>query len=294
MPSKSFTGANVGTAQRSELGRLNNLRKRALSALVLGPLVLGVVYVGGWLFHAAVVVTAVLAVREWVRMIAPGPLGRSFALSCAALGGVIVLNLLAGPLPALGAALVLALVFWLVPGLGSERVRGSDRLVAAFGIPYVGVSCVALIWLRDDPHAGLLQIVFLLLTVWANDIGAFAVGKIIGGPRLAPAISPAKTWAGFVGGVAASALVGGAVTLAWGGSGHAPWIAAGLGALLAVVGQGGDLFESAVKRRYKVKDSGGLIPGHGGLLDRIDGLLAAAPVLALVQAAIGPAAAWWQ
>lgn len=276
---------------RLEPDKRGDLRKRALSAAVLGPLVLGAVYAGGWIFHAAVMVGAVLAVREWVRMIAPGPLGRSFTLSCAAILLVMAIHLLAGPLPALGAGLALSLVMALVPGIGSARVRGDDRLVAAFGIPYVGVSCVALIWLRDDPSAGMVLIYFLLLVVWANDIGAYVVGKAIGGPRLAPSISPAKTWAGFYGGVAAAALVGGAVALVWGSG--APLVVTALGGLLAVVGQGGDLFESAMKRRYRVKDSGGLIPGHGGLLDRIDGLLAAAPALALFQVLVGASLAWW-
>jgi len=133
-------------------------------------------------------------------------------------------------------------------------------------------------------------ILFLLLTVWANDIGAFVVGRGLGGPRLAPSISPAKTWAGFWGGITAAGLVGGLVALVAGA--QAPLAAVVLGAVLAVVGQGGDLFESAIKRRYKVKDSGQLIPGHGGLLDRIDGLVAAAPVLALFQAVVGSRLNW--
>ncbi len=277
-------------ARRLAHDRKANLRKRALSALVLGPLVLGVVYAGGWLFYAAVVVTAVLAVREWVRMIAPGPLGRSFYLSCTAIALVMAVDVVAGPLVALGLALALALVLAVVPWAGSARVRGSDRRVAAFGVPYVGASCVALTWLRGDAQAGLLLILFLLLTVWANDIGAFVVGRGIGGPRLAPSISPAKTWAGFWGGLVAAGLVGGLVAVAAGA--REPLAVMALGAVLAVVGQGGDLFESALKRRYKVKDSGQLIPGHGGLLDRIDGLVAAAPVLALFQAAVGSQSIW--
>ncbi len=270
-----------------------NLRRRVLSALVLGPLVLGVVYVGGWLFCGAMMAAAVLAVREWVRMIAPGPIGPLFYLSVAGIALVMALDGLIGPVPALIAALVLAVVVAMAPvaSTSGAQLGGTDRRVAAFGVPYIGISCVALIWLRNEPDIGMLLILFLLLTVWANDIGAFVVGKAIGGPRLAPLISPAKTWAGFWGGVAAGGLIGGAVALA--SDAHEPLVAVGLGAVLAVVGQGGDLFESAVKRRYKVKDSGQLIPGHGGLLDRIDGLVAAAPVLALFQAVTGPWLAWW-
>ena len=289
-PFKSFIGGNAGMARRLAHDKRANLRKRVLSAAVLGPLVLGVVWLGGWLFQTAVVVTAVLAVREWVRMIAPGPLGRSFYLSCSAIALVMVLDVAAGPLVAFGAALALALVLAVVPWAGSARVTGADRRIAAFGVPYVGASCVALTWLRSDPGVGMLLILFLLLTVWANDIGAFVVGRGLGGPRLAPSISPAKTWAGFWGGITAAGLVGGLVALVAGA--QAPLAAVVLGAVLAVVGQGGDLFESAIKRRYKVKDSGQLIPGHGGLLDRIDGLVAAAPVLALFQAVVGSRLNW--
>ncbi|MEI6558058.1 MAG: phosphatidate cytidylyltransferase [Rhodospirillaceae bacterium] len=274
-----------------EKDRLINLRMRALSALVLGPLVLGVVYLGGWSYRAMIVLAALLAVREWVRMIAPGPLGRSFAISCTAVLVVVALSLLIGPATALSAAMALTLVAGLAQGAGSGRLRGSDRWWAAFGIPYVAVSCVALIWLRHDPRAGTLLIYILLLSVWANDTGAFVVGRIIGGPRLAPTISPAKTWAGFWGGIASAGLTVGAVAVAL--DARSPVIAALVAVVLAVMSNVGDLFESAVKRRYRVKDSGGIIPGHGGLLDRIDGLLAAAPVLALFHWLIGARLAWW-
>lgn len=278
-------------AHRLEKDRLSNLRDRALSALVLGPLVLGVVWLGGWAYKALIIAAALLAAREWVRMIAPGPLGRSFLVSFGAILLVVTLNLVVGPATALSVAMVLTLVAGLVPGAGCARVRGTDRWWAAFGIPYIGVSCVALIWLRDDALAGVVLIYFLLLSVWANDTGAFVVGRAIGGPRLAPSISPAKTWAGFWGGIALAALALGGVALALGA--HMPLVAAALAAGLAVMSNVGDLFESAVKRRYNVKDSGGIIPGHGGLLDRIDGLLAAAPVLALFHWLIGSQLGWW-
>jgi phosphatidate cytidylyltransferase len=130
--------------------------------------------------------------------------------------------------------------------------------------------------------------VWLLLVVWTTDIGAYFAGRSIGGPKLAPRISPGKTWAGLVGGMAAAGLVGGLLT-ALAGAGF--WLAAGLGALLAAVAQAGDLFESRLKRHAGVKDSGHLIPGHGGLLDRIDGLVFAAPTFALVVALMGQGAA---
>ena len=278
-------------AHRLEKDRLSNLRDRALSALVLGPLVLGVVWLGGWAFKAMIIVAALLAAREWVRMIAPGPLGRSFVVSFTAILLVVALDLLVGPATALSAAMALTLAAGLAPAALCARVRGSDRWWSAFGIPYIGVSCVALIWLRDDGGAGMTLIYFLLLSVWANDTGAFVVGRAIGGPRLAPSISPAKTWAGFWGGIVIAGAALGGVALTAGA--HSPLVASALAAMLAVMSNVGDLFESAVKRRYKVKDSGGIIPGHGGVLDRIDGLLAAAPVLALFHWLIGAQLGWW-
>ena len=278
-------------AHRLEKDRLRNLRDRALSALVLGPLVLGIVWLGGWAFKALIIAAALLAAREWVRMIAPGPLGRTFAVSFGAILAVVALDLAVGPATALSVAMALTLIAGLAPGAACSRLRGNERWWAAFGIPYIGVSCVALIWLRDDAQAGMTLNYFLLLSVWANDTGAFVVGRAIGGPRLAPSISPAKTWAGFWGGIVLAGAALGGVSLALGA--HSPLIAAALAALLGVMSNIGDLFESAVKRRYKVKDSGGIIPGHGGVLDRIDGLLAAAPALALFHWLAGTQLGWW-
>ena len=287
---KSFTGASAGMAHRLERDNMGNLGARALSTLVLGPLVLGVVYAGGWLFFATMGLAAALALREWLQMIAPGRLDREFLLSCGALVLVLAADRLVGAGSGALLALVLGGALGAISGPGTPARPGNDRALAALGVPYVGISCVTLVWLRDVPHSGLTLIVFLLLTVWANDIGAYVAGKSIGGPRLAPTISPSKTWAGFIGGVIAAGIVGGLLALAWGAD--RPVVAASLGAVLGVVGQGGDLFESAIKRRYNVKDSGRLIPGHGGLLDRIDGLVAAAPVLAAVQGVFGDLMGW--
>jgi phosphatidate cytidylyltransferase len=165
------------------------------------------------------------------------------------------------------------------------------RWLLAFGVPYIALGSVALVWVREDAAGGLGLLIYVLFAVWATDIGAYAAGKSIGGPRLAPRISPKKTWAGLIGGMLSAALVGAGVAAAFGAA--LPVVAALLGAVLAVVGQAGDLFESAIKRRYNVKDSGRLIPGHGGLLDRVDGLIVAAPVFALFHATLGNSLAWW-
>lgn len=161
--------------------------------------------------------------------------------------------------------------------------------VVAGGIGAVALGALALIWLRADALAGRGNVLFVVLTVWACDIGAYLVGRMAGGPRLAPRISPGKTWSGAAGGLIAAMLAG--------------WLAAGapvslapplVAGLLALAAQAGDLFESAAKRHFGVKDSGWLIPGHGGVLDRVDGILAAAPAAALIALAVGRGGYLWR
>lgn len=154
------------------------------------------------------------------------------------------------------------------------------------GIPYIGLATAALIWMRADPAAGRANVLFVVLIVWAGDIGAYLAGRIIGGPKLAPAISPGKTWSGAAGGLCAAILV----ALCHGITARAALVAVAL----SVVAQAGDLLESDLKRMLGVKDSGHLIPGHGGLFDRLDGMLTAAPVAALLAAAVGPGVELWR
>lgn len=160
------------------------------------------------------------------------------------------------------------------------------------GLVYVALAGAAMLWLRDDPVAGRADVLFLLLIVWAGDIGAYLVGRWVGGPRLAPQISPGKTWSGAVGGLLAAVAAG--LLAAHVLSNAATWRAVAVAAALAVVAQAGDLLESFVKRRLKVKDSGHLIPGHGGLFDRLDSVLAAAPVAALLALTLGRGVVLWQ
>ena len=159
------------------------------------------------------------------------------------------------------------------------------------GMFYAAVPCASLIWLRDlsltnSPDAGLYAVLYLFLIIWATDIGAYFAGRQIGGPKLAPAISPGKTWAGLGGGILAAAAIGGVCSsfTPFPGSFLACLI---MGAFLAVLAQGGDLFESWMKRRVGKKDSGTLIPGHGGLLDRVDGLTFTTPFFAFALALSG-------
>ncbi len=164
-------------------------------------------------------------------------------------------------------------------------------LWTSLGALYLSLPALALIWLRALPEIGLVVLLWLLVVVWATDVVAYFVGRGVGGPKLAPKVSPGKTWSGLCGGVAGAALIG-LLAAALGGS-ERLLQAAGLGAVLAVVAQVGDLAESALKRQAGVKDSGALIPGHGGVLDRLDGLLFAAPALALLGVLLGSGGLPW-
>lgn len=159
----------------------------------------------------------------------------------------------------------------------------------AGGAVYIALAVLAALWIRHDARVGLQTFLWLLAVVWATDIFAFFSGRRFGGRKLAPAISPSKTWSGLFGGMLAAAIASAAFS-AW-GPGDWWWLAV-WGALIAVVAQAGDLAESATKRRFGLKDSGQLIPGHGGILDRVDGLLAALLFVAAVRLVTGGATPW--
>jgi phosphatidate cytidylyltransferase len=251
------------------------LRQRAVSSVVLATGALVVVMAGGWLFIAAVLVAAVIMAGEWTRLAGAAPPTGILVAVVAAGTPILAVLALAG-----GAGAWALAVMLLAPllGIGIAVGLGGDRLDrVAGGAIYVGLPALALVWLRTDPAAGAVHVLWLMLVVWCTDICAYFVGRSIGGPKLAPRISPGKTWAGLVGGMGGAGVVGGLMALT---SGAGFWFAAVVATVLAVVAQVGDLFESALKRDAGVKDSGHLIPGHGGLLDRIDGLLFASPVFA--------------
>lgn len=266
--------------------RWGDLRTRTLAAALLAPLALAGIWAGGALWAALVGLCVAGLAWEWVRLCGgslrawPGallPVGALAASAAAVLGlGMVGLCILA----------LAAVLAWRV-GAPLPRFR------LALGVVAIGMAGVALIWLRADPASGARNVLFLFLVVWASDIGAYLAGRAIGGPRLWPAVSPGKTWAGALGGLAAAVAVGLLAGLAMskgGGSASAPAAAA----LLGLAAQGGDLLESWLKRRFGVKDSSGLIPGHGGLLDRLDGVLAAAPVAALLGLLLGPGVPVWE
>ena len=270
------------------LSKKAELRLRVISALVLGPPVLAAVWLGGAAFDLLVMLIAVLGVREWVRLAEPGRQAVPFTLSLLAVIAVVATDLFRGA----GDAVLVALAATPLLFVAALVTRMKHRLLLAAAVPYIALSCVALDWIRTENGAdGLALFLFLLLAIWATDIGAYAAGRTIGGPKLAPRISPKKTWAGLIGGMLSAALVGLAVALF--ADAARPGVAFIIAALLAVAGQAGDLFESHMKRRVDVKDSGRLIPGHGGILDRIDGLIFAAPLFALIHALAGGWLQWW-
>lgn len=254
-----------------------NLSLRILSSLVLGPLILAAVYVGRAEFAVIVVLLALLGVDEWLRLVLKRPpAGWARGLAWLGVVAVAAVTSWAGPVAGLVMLAAATVLFDIVLNL---RLGAPGRM-PALGLPYLGLTVIALLYLRRD---GWEMVAWLLLVVWATDVGGYVFGRLIGGPKLAPRLSPKKTWAGLLGGAALAAVIGHvAVPLLFGID--SSLMAAPFSAILALIAQAGDLTESAVKRRYGAKDSGNLIPGHGGVLDRIDGLLAAAPVLALLAA----------
>jgi phosphatidate cytidylyltransferase len=178
------------------------------------------------------------------------------------------------------------------PLMAAEWIRMTRRRPAArvAGLVYVIGAVLALLWLRHQPDYGRETVVWVVACVWATDIGGYFVGRSVGGAKLAPSISPGKTWAGLVGGMAFAAVASALAGLVF-GLGDT-WSLALFGAIFGAVGQAGDLLESHAKRQAGVKDSGRLIPGHGGILDRVDGLMAVLVVVVLVRLAVGGVWPW--
>jgi phosphatidate cytidylyltransferase len=255
---------------------------RILSGLVLAPLAVGVAYLGGWAFVAFWSIAALLVLWEWCTLVAGGERRTVLLVSGAAvLLAILLAATTAGVDGSHSVRLVAGGTLLLMGMLATAALAPSDRRVwTAAGIPYAGVLGIAPIVLRNDVQYGFLAIVFLFAIVWATDIVAYFVGRAIGGPKLAPRISPKKTWSGAIGGTVAAIVAGLAVA---GVAGLPNLPALGLiAAAASALAQAGDLFESAIKRRFGAKDSSHLIPGHGGLMDRLDGFVAAAALGALI------------
>lgn len=251
----------------------SELTKRLLSSLVLVPIALFCLWWGGWAFDALILLVMVGLVWEAETLLGQnmrGWRGVLLALWPVSIGVMAIKNLWLQVMSLLAAALLLGTRAW-----GPIAVSS--------------VAGVSLLWLRSQPD-GMLEVLFVLAAVVASDSCAYLTGRLVGGPKLAPAISPGKTISGSLGGLV-GALVAGALVARW-GTGHWSFGACLWGVLLAVAAQSGDLAESAFKRKIGVKDSGTLIPGHGGLLDRFDGLLAAAPLAACAAALLKRVPFW--
>lgn len=264
-------------------GPSRELVLRVASAVVLIPAAIAAAALGGPVFSIFVLVIGAAVVLEWGWMTRGRPRWGPFDLAAAAgivaLAAATAFALLDHTVAACTSLLVGA---GLAGALASGGVAG--RGAAAASVGYAGVPALALILLRQG-FEGLDAVLFLFVVVWATDIAAYVGGRLVGGPRLWPAVSPKKTWAGSIAGLLGAVLAGWVVADAGAGFG---WVAWAIG--LSVASQLGDLAESALKRRWGHKDSSHLIPGHGGVMDRVDGLLAAATVAALVQLALPGAA----
>jgi len=248
--------------------RQADLATRAVAGAAMIAVALGGLWLGGAVFWMLCAALALGVLREWGMLVGAREPDRRLMLFAMVVPLAIMSPWAAGPgFRALGFVLGAA-VFIL--GVSRQPPR-------AAGLLYAGLPVLALLVIRDEPR-GLLFGFWTLALVWACDMGAFFAGRWLGGPRLAPAISPNKTWAGLIGGVAAAGVFAAVLHVGYG----LPWRLTLATPALAIASQGGDLFESWMKRRAGVKDSGTLLPGHGGLLDRLDGLVPVAPLAALL------------
>jgi phosphatidate cytidylyltransferase len=248
-----------------------NLLMRVIAAVVLAPLAIAIAYAGGWLWITLVTLAAIGLYVEWLTIV-----GAARETRVVASGGIALA--IAGL--CLGAGRIDAALLALVLGLaGVALLSPLRRHWTAAGFGYAAAAQVASVLVRLDPEVGFVALVFVLLVVWGTDIGGYVAGRGIGGPKLWPRVSPKKTWAGAVGGFVSSLVISGGFA-AFGVGKTGPLLLL-LGAVLSIGSQLGDLFESAVKRRFGVKDSSHIIPGHGGLLDRLDGYVAAVVIAAI-------------
>ena len=243
------------------------LRLRIISAIVLAIVVLAATWMGGIYFVVLSVVIALLVYYEWTRITQAAQKDREAYwvgwLALVLVGfGVLAEQGMEAWNEYLWGVVALLFIYALI--------RAKNRWNPA-GIVYAGLTGVSLAEIRGDDFTGFIAMIFIFAVVWGTDIAAYFTGRAIGGKKLAPSISPGKTWSGAIGGAVAAMICGSLVVLSY-MKNVSGWII-GLALVLSVFSQIGDLFESFMKRRYKVKDSSHLIPGHGGVMDRIDGLV---------------------
>jgi phosphatidate cytidylyltransferase len=253
---------------------------RVASGAVMVVAAIAAIVGGGLIFGAIIVAGAYAALREWHRLVNGGKFSHEVWPALIAVG-IAVWMVWRGYQWPVSVSVVLA-------GAAAVAAMAASRKTYVFwhaaGVLYIGLPVLALMELRVSPIGGGIVVGGLFAAIWASDTGALVAGKLIGGPKLAPGLSPQKTWSGFIGGLAAAALALAIYSACVGGTALP---AALMGICLSFAGHCGDLFESWVKRQYRAKNMGALIPGHGGMLDRIDSLLFAAPAAALLLFVIG-------
>jgi phosphatidate cytidylyltransferase len=269
------------TSLREKLTVYDSFTQRCIMAAILAPILLLCIFVGGILFTALMIGGAYLALNEWLALTQKDLPDR---VKYAYYGTAILSILLTYFLPL--KMTLLTLVAW--PFLINELAKRDNFAITKWtigGVIYIALPVMSIVWLRKNGYMFSMEYqwaacALLFLMTWAVDTGAYLLGRELGGPKIAPSISPSKTWSGLAGGMAASAVTSCFLAGIW--QFHYWGVYLVLGLFMAIVAQAGDFFESWVKRRAGVKDSGTLIPGHGGILDRVDGLLAAAPIFAFL------------
>lgn len=253
---------------------MSNLQLRVISAIVLAAIVLTLTWIGGLPFRVLAAAIGGLVFYEW--MTVSGQMhDRPLSFTAWALVSLVLIAIV---WRAPGSDLLLAAIATAAAMAVAGSIRGRG-IEAGKGVAYALIPAIALAGLRGDATPGLWAIVYLFAVVWATDIFAYFVGRAIGGPKLAPSISPGKTWSGAIGGVLFAVIA--AIVVAFVHGGASPAMLGLIAVPLSMVSQLGDLYESRFKRRFGAKDSSNLIPGHGGVMDRVDGLVAAAVALYL-------------
>ena len=271
----------TGGSDKTGPATMQNFLRRTASAAVLAPLAILAAFLGSWVFTAVCAISAAVVFWEWSVLVARAAGWHILGPGLAALFIAAILTQEAMPYAAMGVvvfgAFTVAAVSATLPA--GHRSDVSARWPAA-GPIYAGIVLICPIMLRSDPELGVAAVLFLFATVWATDIFAYLVGGTLGGPLLWRRVSPKKTWAGAIGGLAGGIAAGSAV--AYASAGTQPLVAGVLALILSIAAQFGDLLESWVKRRFGAKDASTLIPGHGGVMDRVDGLMLAALAAVLI------------
>jgi phosphatidate cytidylyltransferase len=257
----------------------SNLKLRIFSGAVLAAVAFLLAYAGPLPFAFLILVCALVISWEWGRLVRGATFDLGFFVHAIAVTAAIVLA--GAGYAALAVAALAIAAITLIP-----LYIGRGARLSALGVFYVGLPAVALLWLRSDEPFGFTAVLFIFAVVWSSDTAAYAAGRSIGGPKLWPRVSPNKTWAGLIGALCAGAVAAAVFAVLEPEAAPVRLILIGVG--LALIAQAGDLAESALKRLFNLKDASDLIPGHGGFMDRMDSIVAAAVAAALLALAIDP------